>query len=49
VLAGAAIAGALAGRRMGSTLRSERLGQAFAVLLVAVAVFLAAENAVAAV
>jgi len=48
-LAGAAMAGALAGRRFGMALRPERLGQAFAVLLVAVAVFLVAENAVAAV
>jgi uncharacterized membrane protein YfcA len=46
-LTGAAMAGALAGRRLGSTLRPERLGQAFAVLLVAIAVFLVAENAVA--
>jgi uncharacterized protein len=46
-LTGAATAGALAGRRLGSTLRPERLGQAFAVLLVAVALFLVAENAVA--
>jgi uncharacterized protein len=43
-LTGAAIVGALAGRRLGSAVRPERLGQAFAVLLVAVAVLLVAEN-----
>lgn len=46
---GAAIAGALAGRRLGATVRPERLGQLFAVLLVAIAVFLVAKNASAAV
>jgi uncharacterized protein len=46
-LTGAAMVGALAGRRFGSSLRPERLGQAFAVLLVAVALVLVAENAAA--
>jgi uncharacterized membrane protein YfcA len=45
----AAIAGALAGRRLGATVRPERLGQLFALLLVAIAVFLVAKNAAAAV
>jgi uncharacterized membrane protein YfcA len=46
---GAAIAGALAGRRLGATVRPERLGRLFALLLVAIAVFLVAKNAAAAV
>ena len=47
---GAAIAGALAGRRLSATVRPERLGgQLFALLLVASAVFLVAKNAAAAV
>jgi uncharacterized protein len=46
---GAAIAGALAGRRLGASVRPERLGQLFALLLVAIAVFLVAKNAAAAV
>jgi uncharacterized protein len=46
-LTGAAMAGALAGRRLGSVFRPERLAQAFAVLLVAVALLLVAENAAA--
>ena len=46
---GAAIGGALAGRRLGATVRPERLGQLFALLLVAIAVFLVAKNAAAAV
>jgi Sulfite exporter TauE/SafE len=45
---GAAIAGALAGRRLGASVRPERLGQLFALLLVAIAVFLVAKNASAA-
>jgi uncharacterized membrane protein YfcA len=47
VLTAAAMAGVLAGRRFGSSLRPERLGQAFAVLLVAVALLLVVENAAA--
>lgn len=46
---GAAIAGALAGRRLGATVSAERLGHLFALLLVAIAVFLVAKNAGAAV
>jgi uncharacterized membrane protein YfcA len=46
---GAAIAGALAGRRLGATVSAERLGHLFALLLVAIAVFLVAKNATAAV
>jgi hypothetical protein len=46
---GAAIAGALAGRRLNATVRPERLGQLFALLLVAIAVFLVTKNAAAAV
>jgi hypothetical protein len=46
---GAAIAVALAGRRLGASVRPERLGQLFALLLVAIAVFLVAKNAAAAV
>lgn len=46
---GAAIAGALAGRRLSATVSAERLGQLFALLLVAIAVFLVAKNATAAV
>jgi hypothetical protein len=46
---GAAIAGALAGRRLGATVSAERLGHLFALLLVAIAVFLVAKNAAAAV
>jgi len=46
---GAAIAGALAGRRLGASVRPGRLGQLFALLLVAIAVFLVAKNAAAAV
>jgi len=42
---GAAIAGALAGRRLGATIRPQRLGQLFALLLVAIAVFLVVKNA----
>ena len=41
---GAAIAGALTGRRVGAVVSSQRLGQLFALLLVAIAVFLVAEN-----
>jgi uncharacterized protein len=48
-LGGAAIAGALAGRRLGTTVRPQRLGQLFALLLIAIAVFLVAKNAAAAV
>lgn len=39
-----AIAGALAGRRLSATVNPERLGQLFALLLVAIAVFLVAKN-----
>jgi uncharacterized protein len=46
---GAAIAGALAGRRLGATVSAERLGHLFALSLVAIAVFLVAKNAGAAV
>jgi uncharacterized membrane protein YfcA len=46
---GAAIAGAIAGRRLSATVSAESLGQLFALLLVAIAVFLVAENAAAAV
>jgi hypothetical protein len=46
---GAAIAGALAGRRLSAAVSAERLGQLFALLLVAIAVFLVAKNATAAV
>jgi hypothetical protein len=46
---GAAIAGALAGRRLSATVSAERLGHLFALLLVAIAVFLVAKNAGAAV
>ncbi len=42
---GAAIAGVLAGRRIGTNVDPKRLGQAFALLLIAVAVFLVARNA----
>jgi len=42
--AGAAIAGALAGRRVGAIVSPQRLGRLFAFLLVAVAVFLVAVN-----
>jgi uncharacterized membrane protein YfcA len=45
----AAIAGALAGCRLSATVRPERLGQLFALLLVAIAIFLVAKNASAAV
>jgi uncharacterized protein len=45
---GAAIAGALAGRRLSATVSAERLGHLFALLLVAIAVFLVAKNAGAA-
>ncbi len=41
---GATIAGALAGRRLGACVRPERLGQLFALLLVAIAVFLVAKT-----
>jgi uncharacterized protein len=41
---GAAIAGALAGRRVGAIVSPQRLGQLFGLLLVAIAVFLVAEN-----
>ena len=41
---GAAVAGALAGRRLGALVNPRRLGQLFALLLVAIAVFLVAEN-----
>jgi hypothetical protein len=41
---GAAIAGALIGRRMGAIVSPQRLGQLVALLLVAIAVFLVAEN-----
>jgi hypothetical protein len=44
-----AIAGALAGRRLSATIKPQRLGQLFALLLVAVAVFLVAKNVGAAV
>ena len=44
-----AIAGALAGRRLSATIKPQRLGQLFALLLVAVAVLLVAKNAGAAV
>jgi hypothetical protein len=44
----AAIAGALAGRRLSAAVSAERLGQLFALLLVAIAVFLVAKNAGAA-
>lgn len=40
----AAITGALAGRRLGAIVSPRRLGQLFAVLLVAIAVFLVAKN-----
>ena len=40
----AAIAGALAGRRLSAAVSAERLGQLFALLLVAIAVFLVAKN-----
>jgi uncharacterized membrane protein YfcA len=46
---GAAIASALAGRRLSATVSAERLGQLFALLLVVIAVFLVANNATAAV
>jgi uncharacterized protein len=42
---GAAIAGALAGRRLGAIINPRRLGQLFALLLVAIAVVLVAKNA----
>jgi uncharacterized protein len=42
---GAAVAGALAGRRVGALVNPQRLGQLFALLLVAIAVFLVAANA----
>jgi len=42
---GAAIAGALAGRRLGAVFRPQRLRQLFALLLVAIAVFLVVKNA----
>jgi hypothetical protein len=45
----AAIAGALAGRRVGAHVKPRRLGQLFALLLIGVAVFLVAANASAAV
>ena len=41
---GAAIAGALAGRRLGAIINPRRLGQLFALLLVAIAVVLVAKN-----
>jgi uncharacterized protein len=41
---GAAVAGALAGRRLGAIVNPRRLGQLFALLLVAIAVFLVAKN-----
>lgn len=41
----AAVAGALAGRRVGALVNPQRLGQLFALLLVAIAVFLVAANA----
>jgi uncharacterized membrane protein YfcA len=41
---GAAIAGALAGRRVGAIVSPQRLGRLFALLLVAIAVFLVAKN-----
>ena len=41
---GAAVAGALAGRRLGAIVSPVRLGQLFALLLVAIAVFLVAKN-----
>jgi len=47
--AGAAIAGALAGRRSGAAVSAERLGKLFVLLLLAIAVFLVAKNAAAAV
>lgn len=40
-----AIVGALAGRRLSATVKPQRLGQLFALLLVAIAVFLVAKNA----
>lgn len=45
----AAIAGALAGRRVGTHVEPRRLGQLFALLLIGVVVFLVAENASSAV
>lgn len=47
VFTAAAVAGALAGSRLGSRLSSARLTQLFAVLIVAVALFLLAKNAAA--
>jgi uncharacterized membrane protein YfcA len=41
---GAAIVGALAGRRVGAVVSPQRLSRLFALLLVAIAVFLVAEN-----
>jgi uncharacterized protein len=41
----AAVAGAVAGRRVGAHVQPRRLGHLFALLLLAVAVFLVAENA----
>lgn len=44
----AAVAGALAGRRVGTNLNPNRIGQLFALLLTAVAIFLIAKNTTAA-
>jgi uncharacterized membrane protein YfcA len=44
IFTGAAVAGALAGRRVAAIVRPERLDQLFALLLVAIAVLLVAEN-----
>jgi hypothetical protein len=49
LLAACAIAVALAGRRVGAHVQARRLGQLFALLLIAVAVFLVAKSASAAV
>jgi uncharacterized membrane protein YfcA len=42
---GAAMAGALAGRRLGASIKPQRLGQLFALLLIAIAMFLVVKNA----
>jgi hypothetical protein len=44
IFPGAAIAGALAGPRVGAIISPQRLGRLFALLLIAIAVFLVAGN-----
>lgn len=47
IFTAAAIAGALTGRRLGTIISPQRLGHLFALLLVAIAVFIVAENVLA--